>query len=67
MRYGERTARGIAGGKNVCWALTFVERIRVRSSKRLVVRRDMVKDIALLDRHGHLGNLKEVMATRRVE
>ena len=44
-----------------------MERIRVRSSKRLVVRRDMVKDIALLDRHGHLGKLKEVMATRRVE
>jgi hypothetical protein len=26
-----------------------------------------MKDIALLDRHGHLGNLKEVIATRRVE
>jgi hypothetical protein len=50
-RYGERTARGIAGGKKVCWALTLGERRRARSGRRIMVRRDMMKDIALLDCH----------------
>ena len=52
MRYGERTARGIAGGKRICWDLTFRRRRSVRSSKK-TVRRDIAKDIALLDRNGH--------------
>jgi hypothetical protein len=53
VRYGERTARGIAGGKKVCCALTLGERRRARSGKKIMVRRDIMKDIALLDRHGH--------------
>jgi hypothetical protein len=71
VRYGERTARGIAGGKNVCWAFTLEEKRRVRSGNRIMVRRDMIKDIALLDRHEHQlqarRTMKEVLATRRVE
>jgi hypothetical protein len=71
VRYGERTARGTAGGKNVCWAFTLEERRRVRSGKRIMVRRNMMKDIALLDRHGHQlqagRTVEEVLATRRVQ
>jgi hypothetical protein len=68
VRYGERTARGIAGGKKVCWALTLRERRRARIGKRIMVRRDMIKDI--LDRQRHLlqaTKTKEELATRRVE
>jgi hypothetical protein len=59
VRYGERTARGIAGGKNVCWAFTLGEKSRVRSGKRIIerpLRRDVMEDIALLNpqvRHRH--------------
>jgi hypothetical protein len=41
-KYGERTARGTAGGNKVCWALALGETRRVRSSKRS----DIVIDIA---------------------
>jgi hypothetical protein len=53
VRYGERTARGIAGGKKVCWAHAKGETRRVKSSKRMMVRRDTMIDIASLDRLGH--------------
>ena len=48
MRYGERTARGTAGGTKVTWALTLRDRIRVRSGKKIMVSFDTMKDIALL-------------------
>jgi hypothetical protein len=71
VRYGERTARGIAGGKKVCWALTLGERRRVRSSISIMVRRDVMKNIALLNSHRHMlqarRKAKEGLATRRVE
>jgi hypothetical protein len=46
LRYGERTARGTVGGfKN--WALVMLgERRKERNSKRIMVSRDMVRDIA---------------------
>ena len=43
----------------------------MRSGNRIMVRRDMIKDIALLDRHEHQlqakRTMKKVLATRRVE
>jgi hypothetical protein len=50
LRYGERTARGIAEGKKACCALTLWGRRRARSGKRIMVSRDTVRDIAFLDR-----------------
>lgn len=51
LRYGERTARGIAGsvGKacRYFWALMFGERRRVTSSKIIVVGRVTNGDVAL--------------------
>ena len=47
MRYGERTARGIAGGTNVTWALTLWERRRARSDKKKMVSCDTMNDIGL--------------------
>ena len=47
MRYGERTARGIAGGRNVACALTLRERRRMRIGKRIMVSCDTTKDHAL--------------------
>jgi hypothetical protein len=35
-RYGERTARGIAAGKKVCWALARGERRRARNSRSII-------------------------------
>jgi hypothetical protein len=52
VRYGERTARGIAGGKRFCWDLTFRRRRSVRSSKKIVGRDTIAKDIAFVDRNG---------------
>jgi hypothetical protein len=46
------------------------ERRRVRSSKRIVVRCDMMKCIGLLDRHGHQLQEKTIekrLAIPRVE
>jgi hypothetical protein len=45
-RYGERTARGIAGGKRVCWALAIRER-RARNSKSITFNWAMIKDIVI--------------------
>ncbi len=47
MRYGERTARGIAEGTKVTWALTLRERRRARSGKKSMVSRDTKRVIAL--------------------
>jgi hypothetical protein len=46
VRYGERTAKGTAGGKKVCWALAKGETRRVKSSKRMMVGCDTMIDIA---------------------
>jgi hypothetical protein len=47
LRYGERTARGIDGGYTYdCSALALWERRKKRNSKRFMVSRDMVRDIA---------------------
>ena len=46
LRYGERTARGIVWENQVSWALMLGERRKERNSKRIVVSRDMVRDIA---------------------
>ena len=66
LKYGERTARGIAEGKKACCALTRWERRRAKSGKRIMIRRDTVRDFAFLD----AGNIKskkiEGMITRRV-
>jgi hypothetical protein len=43
LRYGERTARGIAKGK----AVTLEESRRVRSSKKIMVSRDTKRKIAV--------------------
>ena len=50
-RYGERTARGIAGGKTVCWALAIGTRRRERNSKSISLNWDGVEDIVSLDCH----------------
>jgi hypothetical protein len=47
LRYGERTARGTAGGTKDTWALTLRDRRRVRSGKKIMVSCDKMKDIAL--------------------
>jgi hypothetical protein len=47
LRYGERTARGAAGGTKVTWALTVRDRRRARSGKKIMVSCDTMKDIAL--------------------
>jgi hypothetical protein len=44
LRYGERTARGIAGSKK---AVTLEESRRVRSSKKIMVGRDTKRKIAV--------------------
>ena len=46
MRYGERTARGIVEEYNACWAFVLGERRKQRNTKRIMVSRDMVRDIA---------------------
>ena len=45
LRYGERTARGIVEEYKSCCALVLGER-KERNSKRIIVSRDMVRDIA---------------------
>jgi len=44
-RYGERTARGIAGGKKVLWALALGEKRRARNSKSIIFNCDVAKDM----------------------
>jgi hypothetical protein len=46
LRYGERTARGIAEGVKSGWALTFWERRRATNGRRIVVSCDIMRDIA---------------------
>jgi hypothetical protein len=72
LRYGERTARGIAEGKKACCALTVLwERRRAKSDKRIMVSRDTMRDIALFRPSVTSGpgkkKIEEGMTTRRVE
>ena len=71
MRYGERTARGIAGGTNVTWALAPRERRRARSGRKIMVSCDTMKDIALfrlpVTSTPDKETTEEGLATRRVE
>jgi len=46
-RYGERTARGTAGGKRVCWALMSGERRKEKNNKSIIFDWVMMKDIVL--------------------
>jgi hypothetical protein len=48
-RYGERTARGIAGGNNVCWVLAIGQKKRVRNSAMNNSKWNMIEDIARLE------------------
>ena len=49
LRYGERTARGTAGGKRVRWVLAPEERRRARNNKNFMLNCDMRQDMVLLD------------------
>ena len=72
LRYGERTARGTAGGKRVCWVLAPEERRRARSNKNFMLNCDMMRDIVLLGHQEHQllawgrKTRAEMLATRRV-
>ena len=59
VRYGERTARGTAAGKRICWDLTFRGRRSERSSEKMMVRSDVTEDIAFSDRNGHAVSSSE--------
>ena len=50
LRYGERVARGIAEGEAM-----LEERRRVRSSKRIIVRRNTMGVVALFKQNGISG------------
>jgi hypothetical protein len=76
LRYGERTARGIAaGGGKVAKAVTLEGRKRARSSsKKIMVSRDAVREIGLFRQSaayapdtGRKPDTVEGMAARRVE
>jgi hypothetical protein len=72
LRYGERTARGIAAGKKACCALTVLwERRMAKSGKRIMISRDPMRDIALFRTPVHQvqarKKIEEGMTTRRVE
>ena len=51
--YGERTARGIAGGKKVLWALALGGKRRESNSKSIIFNWDVIKDMVSLDCHWH--------------
>jgi hypothetical protein len=71
LRYGERTARGIAGGTEVTWAVTLRDKRRARSGKKIMASCDTVKDIALfrvsVASAPDKKTIEEGLATRRVE
>ena len=53
MRYGERTARGTAAGKRICWDRTFWGKRSERSSGKMMERNDVTENIAFSDCNGH--------------
>jgi hypothetical protein len=71
LRYGERTARGTAGGKEVTWAVTLRDKRRARSGKKIMVSCDTMKDIALfrvpVTSAPGKKTIEGGLATRRVE